>query len=75
MVTTDEDHAPSETPEQVRARKTVGWHQACSDAEPILHYCGAGQRKIDGTDIGKSVADLVYECLNTKRQEFDPEPG
>jgi hypothetical protein len=69
----DEGNAQSETAEQVRARKAIGWHQACSDAEPILYYCGAGQRKISEADIGKSVGDLFYECLNAKRQEFDPE--
>jgi len=73
MTTKTDDSATGETPETIRARKTIGWHQACLDAEPLLHYCGAGQRKVTRADIGKSVADLVYECLNAKRQEFDPE--
>jgi hypothetical protein len=73
MKTNDEDKAPMDTPADLTARKIIGWHQACSDAERILHYSGAGQRKISEADIGKSVGDLLYDCLNAKRQEFDPE--
>jgi len=70
LATGDDDY---ETPEQITARKVILWHQACSDLEPILHYSKAGQRIVVASDINKSAADLMYECLNTVRQEFDPE--
>ena len=62
-----------ETPEKIKARKAVGFLRACSDLEPILHYCKAGQRKVVASDINKSVAELIYECLEGVRQEFDPD--
>lgn|SRR5487761_1927705 len=68
------DEGDSETPEQLTARKTVLWHQACSDLEPILHYCKARERKVGAFDVNKSVAELIYECLERVRQEFDPDP-
>lgn len=61
------------TPEEVLAAKARGFHQACLDVEPILHYCKAADRKITEADLHKSVADLVYECLTQTRQEFDPD--
>ena len=70
LATGDDDY---ETPEQITARKTVLWHQACSDLEPILHYTRAGERILGAQDLEKSVADILYELLNAVRQEFDPE--
>jgi len=70
LATGDDDY---ETPEQITARKTVLWHQCCSDLEPILHYCSAGERLIGPTDMGRSVSAILYECLNRTRQEFNPD--
>jgi hypothetical protein len=67
------DEGDIETPEQLTARKVILWHQACSDLEPILHYCRASQRILGAQDLGKSVSAILYECLNAVRQEFDPD--
>ncbi len=61
------------TPDELRAKKVVLWHQACSDLEPILHYVSAGERILGAQDLGKSVSAILYERLNAVRQEFDPE--
>jgi len=61
------------TPDEMRAKKVVLWHQCCSDLEPILHYCKLSERRIGPLDIDRSVTDILYERLNAVRQEFDPE--
>jgi hypothetical protein len=70
MATQNDD---TETPEQTRARKIIGWHRAAADAEPLLEFAGAQSRIVTSDDVGKTVADMVYALLNAKRDQLEQE--
>lgn len=58
-----------------RTERALGWYKAWSDIEPLLVYTKAAQRKVTLTDLatGKSVADLMHELLNARRDEIEQE--
>ncbi len=62
-----------ETPEQVHARKIIGWTKAAGDAELVLDFVAAQYRIIGPEDFEKSAWDVITELFESVHAEIDKE--
>lgn len=67
----DKDQAPAETPDEIRGRRQVGWSRAAMDLSPPLEWLGAGKRRVQPDDVGKTVWELISEMMEERYGEIE----
>ena len=67
----DKNQAPAETPEEIKARKQVGWSMAARDLEPILSFARAQHRVLTIADAGKTAWDVISELMEERYAEIE----